>query len=698
MLASLLSLVSAGTSTNHRTSLSIAIEGYCRTYRGTNFLNDVLTRAGNFCLGASTGGEVPTPLVAIADQMVMLKCYQKPELLRKNAPPVHDISKFASIEFWRALFMRLLRDRMDRVFTAYCSPGDPDADSKRHQKDIDSQSFVELLAQGFNAELENVPGLLTACSDVASVEGFCHAVGSLCLQATRRSACSTKTTCGNDKILTAVDVASESGVDTSGVELDMDMMSLMSMDIDDLELDEFEQEAPLENLPASAPSVAATLPTIASTAADENESSAVHVPVLMGDFIDWCLQTQRSLPARGSPSTLLSCEEAVRRGTDSLRRLIVLRVLKGLEKELQFVMNASVHMMHQVSDGAISGDDVSASSIFELLGIEMNEQGVLWLVSQIIVATKLRANSVFRSAMELTTHTPEAVFNSVNTTVSKKQEGAWLDAEERRLAALRQRIRSKYLSHPDNLAPLPLRIRDDEHLAQINVWCTKHRGFALLRSVTPNDSAYTGMAKNTYLNPTSPYFMEPVNPFMVIVDTYGAAEEREQSEFCEHFHTFSKGVFDEVHTSSSGIREEDKFRVFHERLMAHYGPVKYELVMGLSMWISVTLDNHFNDDYASAKNMLLRQVGGVAPEDMLNTVLRTELDWHTNPAEFLERHFAPTEVDRRRCVLTIERFVKSLGNELSEETKAVAEEVYRDIREQDKERAAKWAALASGTT
>jgi hypothetical protein len=35
-----------------------------------------------------------------------------------------------------------------------------------------------------------------------------------------------------------------------------------------------------------------------------------------------------------------------------------------------------------------------------------------------------------------------------------------------------------------------------------------------------------GMAKNTFLNPQSPYFMEPVNPFTVIIDTFGAGEDR----------------------------------------------------------------------------------------------------------------------------------------------------------------------------
>jgi hypothetical protein len=686
-----LSLVSAGTSSNHRTSLCIAIEGFIRTYRGSNYLNEVLERANNFCQGGSTGGEVSTPVVAIADQMVMLRCYQKPELLRKNSSHlINDISKFASVEFWRALFMRLLRDRMDRLFTAFCAAGDPLGDVKRQRKDLDSQSFVELLAQGFHGELESVPGLAAATEEeVSSVESFCRAAGSLCLPIARRAAIANKKG-SNDKDVSAdKSLGGSDGVDTSGIDLDMDMMSLMSMDIDDLELDEFEPEAPLENLPASAPPPVTTAAAV--TCEDDGSSSSTErVPSGMGEFVDWCLRTQGRLPVRGSPSTLLATSDALARGSDALRRLIVLRVLRGLERELQFIVNASVHMMHQVSDGAVAGDDVSPNTLFELLGIEMNEQGVLWLVSQIMVATKLRANGSFRGELHMPSQTPAALFESINAAISRKQEAAWQEAEERRIAELRRAIRTKYLVHPDNLAPVPLRIRDDGHLAQINAWCLKNRGFSLVRSVTPQDGSCTGMAKNTFLNPRSPYFMEPINPFIVIVDTFGAAEEREKSIFCEHMHTFSHGVFDEV---SSHGEEEGKFARFHEKMMSHYGPAKYQVNEGLFLWTSMTLDKHFHDDFQAAKELVSRQVAGAAPEDVLNAVIHSEFEWHTHPERFLERHFATDEVNRRRSALTLEGFLASLG-EVSEEVRALAVDVYRDMRAQDEEKAQKWTAFS----
>jgi hypothetical protein len=117
-----MSIVSAGVGEVQLKTLRTAIDGFCTTLKGTAFLNDLLTRAQNFSAGQSTSGEVATFIVALGDQLALLWGYQHGYQVQGN--PL-DISSFSTSKFWRILFFRLLRDRFDSLFTAYCTPNDP---------------------------------------------------------------------------------------------------------------------------------------------------------------------------------------------------------------------------------------------------------------------------------------------------------------------------------------------------------------------------------------------------------------------------------------------------------------------------------------------------------------------------------------------------------------------------------------------
>jgi hypothetical protein len=143
-----MSLVSSGIEEIHRKTLTSAIDGFCTTLKGSQFLNDLMTRAQNFCKGNSTSGDVPTFIVAIADQMALLWGYQNNYQIGSDSL---DISNFSTSKYWQTIFLRLLRDKLDVLFTAFCRPDDVDGNAKRNQKEVDAEELIEILVQGLNS-------------------------------------------------------------------------------------------------------------------------------------------------------------------------------------------------------------------------------------------------------------------------------------------------------------------------------------------------------------------------------------------------------------------------------------------------------------------------------------------------------------------------------------------------------------------
>lgn len=674
-------LVMDGIASWQRETLAVAVEGFCRTHAESQYMEEVLSRSGQFTRGGSTGGEVATPLLAVADQMVSFFCFQRSDLMGKNRALArsYDVSGFADTSFWRTLFFRLLRDRVDSLFTAYCAAGDPDGDAKRRQRELDAEAFVEVLTQGLHGDMHQALDQ----PDVSSVENFFRAAGSLCLSGDHRRVVAQSKSKGE-----ATDE-----VHPDAIDVDMDMMNLMSMDMEDLELTEFEEELPLEEIGHGAPVTATTTTTVepkldkSSDPREEGTPAAVS-PSLSSieEVVRWSLEQVRTLPKRGSPDTVLSDEQAVSAATDPLRRTCVLRLLASLKKELQFMLNASVHMMHQVSGGTECGDDINEQSLFDLLGIERSDRGLLWLVGQVILAIKLRSNSVFRAdyaAGGLIQMEANALIGSLNSALSRKQVGVWHDEERRRINRIRTTIRSKFLSHPHLLAPCPLRIRDDVHLAQINEWTQANRNFLVVRARTPTGEVFTGMAANTFLTPRSPFFMEHISPYLAITQIFGTANDRELSRFFPHMHTFARSCFDEVREEGTAQNGYDRF---HAKMVSHYGD-KFNVHESVSLWVSMTLDEHFCN-LERANELLTAQLSSVPDASLVREVLETEFRWHTDPAAFLDAYFR--EQGPSRPVLTLEEFLLYLGDSLTEEERALAAEVHAEGTAEAKDMLQKW--------
>jgi hypothetical protein len=625
----------------HLKTLMTAIDGFCTTLQGSGFFNDLLTRAQNFSQGNSTSGDVPTFLLALGDQFALLWGYKYGSQVQDKSL---DISSFSTSKYWQTLFLRLLRDRVDSLFTAYCSPNDPDGDQKRKQKEMDAEETVELLVQGFY-----LPGTDTGNCDPYRLqtqfpnfdrwENFFHEIGSLSIAN------------GGEQ---------EKETEKDALELDSIAMSLTTLD-QGVDLCAFFEEESLDQLTSTAPSSqrSQVLDTSSASASPTITSSATALPLpsSIEDMITTSLQLKRKLPSRGHPSTVLSDEEILSPHSasspgsvsiDSYRKLFLYQIFKSLQRELQFLVKASAHMMYQLSEGQYSlGDDINSSgTLFDLLGIERDENGFQWLIAQIILAIKLRTNSRYRTELEkaetdMTTNdttvevtaaepspdvaalsldaaaadtvpiqessilklTPAQLLSRYNAQYTRKQLQLYQESELIRRQNLKLRYQRCYLTHPGNRISGPLRIFSEDHLNKINTWMSQHRGFNIVRTKCPSDGTFTSMANNTDLTPHSRTFMTLCNPYHVCSLTYGSAIQRQQSPYYEHLHTFSKRTIDTIHRQSEFQSQSDwtiapillvdeEFLEFYRLFQEHYvnhtkEDNDYLLVM---IWISFSLD------------------------------------------------------------------------------------------------------------
>jgi hypothetical protein len=522
-------------------TLEQAIDGFCTTLKSSNTLNSIASRAENFTKGGSTGGEVPTPLVAIGDQFVLHWC-------RRNGvcTPTQN-SDFYTPKYWRTWLLRLLRDKLDGLFTAYCSVSDPEGDAKRRQKDIDADEFVEILVQGLyptDAIKSIFSQALTPNDAVSKIRSFGGGTGS-------------------------------SPLEMSSISLSLDRLSRENQ----VEVDDYEEEAALDNLQAPTVSNSASEDPSSSSSAVESPA-APSIPRSIDSFISWLLVLKRSLPERGPPSTVLSNESMVSQLADNVRCVIVTTLLQSVSRELRLMVNSAAHMLYQLSGGSIPHEALTEEDVFSLLAIERNEEGLKWLVSQLIIGTKFRTNSRFRSELEKVNGAQsseedpstsifllpvEELCSRLNATITGKQVQRWTEEEAIRVDAMKERFQRAFLSHPRNVG-FPLRIFCEDHLENINRWTQLHRNFTVTRTKCPLDMSYTTMANNTYLMTGCRFFMRPRSPYEVISIIFGSREERQQNGFFEHMHTTSRRFYDDV----KSLPESEQFQNFLHKFQARY--------------------------------------------------------------------------------------------------------------------------------
>jgi hypothetical protein len=690
-----MSIVSAGVGEVQLKTLRTAIDGFCTTLKGSAFLNDLLTRAQNFSAGHATSGEVPTFIVALGDQLALLWGYQHGfEVQGKSL----DISSFSTCQFWRILFFRLLRDRMDSFFTAYCTPNDPDGDAKRRQKEIDAEELVEILVQGFHTtadpfqlqqQLQN-PHLATWSS-------FFDKIGSYSVDKMHRNV------------------------------LSLDSVQITTTTLDDgVDLCSFFEEETLDNLstfhdPNASSSSSSTAPDdkdegipadAAATSTAPAAAETLPIPSSLEDLIPSLLELKRKLPERGSPATILTDEQILPSESSSIdpyRKLILLQIFKGLARELQFILKCSLHFMFQLSEGQCPVEEITSSSLFDLLGIEPNEEGFLWLLSQIILAIKLRTNSRYRNDIEklhtqqqavpqgaggaaeekkeeqeggedantasvsLQSLSPLQLLTRCNGQYSKKQLQLYEEMQQLRRAQLRESYRRIYLTHPGNKSLEPLRIFSEEHLFKINQWLRKNRQprseeetqFEIVRTKCPVDNSFTSMANNTFLTPLSRYFLTPCSPYHVCSIIYGSGVQRVHSSYFEHLHTFTRGLIQQVTAATANESPTAAFelyqRLFHEHYAIHSKEDNEQILVDL--WISFSFDQVVEGGMTGYCDELYSQLESyVTDKDRLRSQITMEFLWHTNPGSYLDEYFSAAKFEKRVSMKpSLEEFLEAVA-------------------------------------
>lgn len=693
-----MSIVSAGVSEVQLKTLRTAIDGFCTTLKGSAFLNDLLTRAQSFSAGHSTSGEVPTFIVALGDQLALLWGYQRGYQVQGNSL---DISSFSTSKFWRILFFRLLRDRLDSIFTAYCTPNDPEGDAKRRQKELDAEEFVEILVQGFHTSSD--PFQLQRNPDLANWNSFFQQIGSYSRDPKHRP---------------------------SGLNLESIKVTITALD-DGVDLCSFFEEEALDKLSTFLdPNSTSSSSPDDSDVPPNDPVEILRVPSSVEDLIPSLLEFKRKLPERGSPATILSDEQILPSDSspiDLYRKLVILKILKSLSRELQFIFKSSFHFVFQLSEGQcpppLEEELMNSSVLFDLLEIEQNESGYLWLLSQIILAIKLRTNSRYRNDLEKLqpqTQTEEDIDNTAtdalqtvslqslspsellvkyNRQITRKQLQHYEEMEQARRQELKSKYRRLYLTHPGNQSFEPLRIFSEEHLLKINSWTEKHRNFSIIRTKCPTDNSFTSMANNTYLTPFSRYFMTPCSPYHVCSIIYGSGVQRSHFHYYEHLHTFTRGLIQQVTTAGSGNGFELYMQLFNEHYSNH--PKEENETILVDLWISFSFDQAvalLGDEGSSGYcDQLYSQLEPyVVDKDRLRSQITTEFLWHTNPEKCLDDYFTMARFQERMAkkptleefLEVVERFRKrQVENEeqVEEDDLALASAVYAEEYQMDLE-------------
>jgi hypothetical protein len=773
-----MSLVSSSTVTEIQLkTLQTAIGGYCTTLKGSTFFTDVLTRAQNFSSGYSTSGEVPTFIISLGDQLVLLWGYQHG--LQLHNQPL-DISSFSTSKYWQTLFFRLLRDRLENLFSVYCLSNENTSienEMKRKQKEIDSEEIIELLVQGFHVmPLSSSEGgggdvcgddpyeISTKFSQINEWNGFFEVLGSLAIdpRGGRRE--------GNE--------TSSEGLTLDTIQLSLPPSSTLVSVLDHgVDLCAFFEEETLDNLTTSTSTSGATTTTLpgpsdsdlntataTATVTSPQKKITLSIPSTIEEFFSSALEYKRQLPSRGHPSTLLSEEEVLPTHSltstiDPFRKLFLIQIFKSLTKELQFLVKASQHLMFQLSDGQCPLDDLNTSStLFDLLGVERDECGYQWLVAQMILAIKLRTNGRYRTELEKLQTEKDVPDTSAATVAplppdtsgvnldllglkpddeitsssllslsstqlllkyhlqyTKKQIQYFQEMEFLRQQNLKLKYQRWYLSHPLNRAPEPLRIFSEEHLTKINSWVEKYRQFTIVRTRCPIDGSYTSMANNTDLTPLSRYFMTSCSPYHIASMTYGSSLERQHSPYYEHLHTFSRRTIQTLrdqHTNSTTttntthfmpILIDEQFKLFQQLFYenySHHTRVSNDHLL-VNLWISfhldLAVDQHrdlttFGEELFSHLERCLLTSSSItdttSPELVtlvqgLDTQIKTEILWHSDPVNYLENYFTKKSFEERiGRKPSLEKFLDLVTHSPHDQDQEVdlelASEVYRE--------------------
>ena len=612
------------------TNLADAMDGFYRQSFGMKYLKDALLRGMAVVeRGVASSADVSTWTLAIADQMLLLahnRCRDQMGAVmhRTNSTLTEDNNVLtvplwqpqSAVGFWRILFLRVLRDKMDILFSAFCRPNDPEGDAKRRQKDIEAEEFLQLLVQGLNMPEVSVQGALRA-----ELLGF---------------------------------QSNDTPTSAQNADQDDDDLSVVS-------IGNFKEEPELDKLDALADGSSGV--TMLQPLSDQRMENTPLEDLSLVDLVSRIVSLKKRLPLREPVRSSSSEAAAAALGntppasctgltTDHLRCTVLEAVLSSMRPEINLMLSCRNHMHFQTT-GEIATEP---TNLLQLLDLTNDADGWEWLLGQLALAVKYRNNTAYRTEIASATSNLRKPVSEMLAKLAQDYNSKlilnWDKAQKEHHEILRARYARMLKTHPSYLARVPLRIRNAAHLTAINSWCVPHRGFAVTPATNPAaQQTWTGMARNTFMFPHSPHFMTSVNPFKILAEIYGQGSERVLSGYLEHLHTQSKLFFDATQSEESSQR----YLAFLALFQAQYSA---DPTIALQLYTSMRIDEFIT----------LRQTGvtveGIMPELTLEfpaeihaellKFVSSELLWQLNPHQYLTQYF---DNEPSRVKVTLEEFL-----------------------------------------
>jgi hypothetical protein len=616
---------------------------------GDRFLKNALDRAIGFLYDDTTSGDVPAFSLAIADQFLLLahkRVSHKASCVLKHVKldfenhvlgvevPVdvdHGTMGWGTI-FWRNLFLRVARDEMSNLFTAFGAAAGAAGDLTRSAKQKEAAAFLQLLSDGLNTDEMSAPFEFDS-----NLRNFPPS--------------------------------------------ELPLIPETVLTFEDYEFDDYEEEggeddpAQQQNKPASV----VLLPIM------EDEQPPAVLLLLpqqpnVREFIRCALQLVPSLPQKDNGETFVesSC-------LNTFQGMFLLQFLNQLKPKIQFMVSCYNHFQHQ----NLTGDKkfVLTDSLFTLLGFEDDHRnGWNYLYGQVILALMYKENAVFNKAQEdagSVLRLPGlTVLNTVSNGCWQKRDGEkrrlLIQAENQRLRYIKQRYSRLLLQHPANLG-FPLRICNLEHLRLINTVVRPKFGFEIECTLNPLTDEITGMAKNSFMCPLSSCFLKNVRASGICDLIYGPEENR-SNLFLPHLHTTVAKMFHRVTRMIEEGLMNPEFTRYETFECFFYGDFK-DAEVGIPVRLFASL--RISEELIFTPNTTVERMVAVLLKDypeslhpILQEFVPGEMEWQKNPVNYINQYFRTVS---SRKILTKEEFLAHLGvDKMTEDEKKAARLAHDD--------------------
>ena len=626
--------------------LELGFNSFYLSNYGDRFLKNALDRAVGFLYDDTTSGDVPAFSLAIADQFLLLahkRVSHKASCVLKHVK-IDFENNVLGVElpaddamgtvFWRNLFLRVARDEMSNLFTAFGAAAGAAGDLARSAKQKEAAAFLQLLSDGLNTDEMSAPFEFDS-----NLRNFPPPEQSFI----------------PETVLT----------------------------FEDYEFDNYEEEGG-EDDPAqqqqNKPVSVVLLPTI------EDEQPPAVLLLLpqqpnVREFIRCALQLVHSLPEKDNGETFVESTSL-----NTFQGTFLLQFLNHLKPKIQFMVSCYNHLQYQT----LTGDKKfvsSTDSLFTLLGFE-DDHGNGWnyLYGQVILALMFKENSVFNKAQEDTGSVLKLsglpVLNTVSNGCWQKRDGekrrSLIQAENQRLRYIKQRYSRLLLQHPTNLG-FPLRICNSEHLRLINTVVSPKFGFEIECTLNPLTDEITGMAKNSFMCPLSSCFLKNVRASGICDLIYGPEENR-SNLFLPHLHTTVAKMFHRVTRMIEEGLMNPEFTRYETFECFFYGDFKRSEV---SIPVRLFASLRISEELIFTPNTTVDRMVAVLLKDypeslhpILQEFVPGEMEWQKNPVNYINQYFRTVS---SRKMLTKEEFLAHLGvDKMTEDEKKAARLAHDD--------------------